>query len=225
MLLQKERELIVEYGKKMSASGLTKGTSGNISIYNPEEKLMAISPSGVGYFETTPEDVVVMDLQGNIVDGDKKPSSEHGLHSIFYQKRPGINAVVHTHSTYCTTFACLQKPLEAVHYVIGVAGTATVPCAEYATYGTPELAENAVTACGEGKAVLLANHGLLAVGPSLPKAFSLADNMEFIAEIQYRTLCIGEPALLPQDEMNRVMEKFKTHGQVKKEGQENQRVY
>lgn len=88
MLLKKERELVVEYGKKMSAAGLSKGTSGNISIYNAEEKLMAISPSGVGYFETVPEDVVVMDLEGNVVEGDKKPSSEWGLHTVFYVNKP-----------------------------------------------------------------------------------------------------------------------------------------
>jgi len=225
MLLQKEREQVVEYGKKMSSSGLSKGTSGNISVFNSDEKLMAISPSGVGYFETTPEDVVVMDLEGNIVDGDKKPSSEHGLHSIFYRTRPGINAVVHTHSTYCTTLACLNEPIKAVHYVIGVAGTATVPCAPYATYGTPGLAENAEKVCGEGKAVLLANHGLLTIGPSLAKAFSIAGNMEFIAEMQYRTRAIGTPVILDDDEMNRVMEKFKTHGQVKKPGQGESKVY
>ena len=131
MLLKKERELVVEYGKKMSAAGLSKGTSGNISIYNAEEKLMAISPSGVGYFETVPEDVVVMDLEGNVVEGDKKPSSEWGLHTVFYVNKPDAGAVVHTHSAYCTTFACLNMPIKALHYVIGGAGTAEVPCAPY----------------------------------------------------------------------------------------------
>ena len=157
MLLKKERELVVEYGKKMSAAGLSKGTSGNISIYNAEEKLMAISPSGVGYFETVPEDVVVMDLEGNVVEGDKKPSSEWGLHTVFYVNKPDAGAVVHTHSAYCTTFACLNMPIKALHYVIGGAGTAEVPCAPYCTFGTPELAEAAIKACGKGKAVLLAN--------------------------------------------------------------------
>lgn len=224
MLLEQEREQVVAYGKKMSSAGLSKGTSGNISVYNPEKKLMAISPSGVGYFETKPEDVVVMDLEGKIVEGDKKPSSEHELHSTFYRTRTGIHAVVHTHSTYCTTLACLNQPIKAVHYVIGVAGTATVPCAPYATYGTPELAQNAEKVCGKGKAVLLANHGLLAIGPDLAKAFSLAENMEFIAELQYRTMAAGTPVILDDEEMDRVMEKFKTHGQVKKPGQET-RVY
>ena len=97
MLLQKERELVVEYGKKMSSSGLSKGTSGNISIYNRKEQLMAISPSGIGYFETMPEDVVIMDLHGNIVEGDKKPSSEWGLHTVFYLNKAGCGRQWYIH--------------------------------------------------------------------------------------------------------------------------------
>ena len=220
MLLKKERELVVEYGKKMSSAGLSKGTSGNISIYNAEEQLMAISPSGVGYFETVPEDVVVMDLEGKVVEGDKKPSSEWGLHTIFYVNKPDARAVVHTHSTYCTTFACLHMPLRALHYVIGGAGTATVPCAPYRTFGTPELAEAAIGACNKGKAVLLANHGLLTCGPSIEKAFGLAVNMEFCAEMQYRAMSIGEPVILSDEEMDVVMEKFTSDGQPKKDKEE-----
>lgn len=222
MLLQKERELVVEYGKKMSSSGLSKGTSGNISIYNGEEQLMAISPSGIGYFETRPEDVVVMDLHGKVVEGDKKPSSEWGLHTVFYVNKPEAKAVVHTHSTYCTTFACLNQPLCATHYVIAGAGAATVPCAPYRTFGTPELAEAAIEACGKGKAVLLANHGLLTCGPNIEKAFGLAVNMEFCAEMQYRAMCIGEPVVLSDEEIGRVMERFKSYGQVKKDGEKKE---
>ena len=225
MLMLKERELVVEYGKKMSSAGLSKGTSGNISVFNRELGYMAISPSGVGYFETNPEDVVIMDVEANIIEGEKKPSSEFDLHLSFYRAKKDANAVVHAHSTFCTTFACLRKPLLALHYVIGVAGTDTINCAEYATYGTPEMAHNAIVACGEGKAVLLANHGLVVTGPTMAKAFSLAENMEFIAEMQYRAMCIGEPAVLDHDEMNRVMTKFKTHGQPKKAAEDTSRVY
>ena len=106
-----------------------------------------------------------MDLEGNVVEGDKKPSSEWGLHTVFYVNKPDAGAVVHTHSAYCTTFACLNMPIKALHYVIGGAGTAEVPCAPYCTFGTRELAEAAIKACGKGKAVLLANHGLLTCGP------------------------------------------------------------
>ena len=115
MLMQEERELVVEYGKKMSAARLSTGTSGNISIYNAEKGLMAISPSGIDYFSTRPEDVVITDLDANIVDGDKKPSSEWGLHTTFYRHKPHARAVVHTHSMYCTTFAVLGQPIRAVY--------------------------------------------------------------------------------------------------------------
>lgn len=218
MLMEKARQEIVDFGKKMSADGLSKGTSGNLSIYDPELDLMAISPSGVGYFDTKVEDVVVMRLDGTIVEGDRKPSSEHGLHAIFYLKRPDARAVVHTHSTYCTTFACLGMPLKAAHYVIAGAGVAEVPCAEYATFGTDALAQSVITAAGEkSKAVLMANHGLITCGPNLGKAFGLAVNMEFCAEMQWRAMCVGTPNVLSNEEMGTVMEAFKSYGQPKKE--------
>jgi L-fuculose-phosphate aldolase len=216
MRFLKEREQIVEYGKKMSAAGLSKGTSGNLSIYIPSEKLMLISPSGIGYFETLPEDVVVMDLDGNVVEGTCKPSSEFGLHSAFYKMRSDVQAVVHTHSTYCTTFACMRRPIEAVHYVIANAATSEVKCSDYATFGTEELAENVIKTCGNANAVLLANHGLVTCGPSMAKAFGLASNMEFVAEMQWRAMSVGTPAVLTEDEIANVMERFKSYGQPKK---------
>ena len=174
MKLEQERELLTEYGRRMSRAGLSVGTSGNLSIYVPEEGLMAITPSGLDYEATTPADIVVMDLDAHVVEGERKPSSEWALHTKFYRRHPAARAVVHTHSMYCTTLACLGKPLEAVHYAIGAAGTARIPVAPYRLFGSPELAEAAVETCGDGKAVLLANHGLVAWEGSLPKAFSLA---------------------------------------------------
>ena len=112
MIMEAERQQIVDYGKKMSASGLSVGTSGNISIYDPETGYMAISPSGLGYFDTEAKDIVVMDLDGNIIDGERKPSSEHGLHTIVYKNRPEARAVVHTHSPYATTLAGMHKTLK-----------------------------------------------------------------------------------------------------------------
>ena len=216
MLMEKERIEIAEYGRKMSSSGLSKGTSGNISIYDPVTRYMAISPSGLDYFATQPEDVVVMDLDNNIIDGARKPSSEHGLHTVMYLNKPDARAVVHTHSTFCTTIACLNMPLTAVHYVIGGAGAPEVPCAKYATFGSMELAENVKQAIGKSKAVLLANHGLVTSGPSLAKAFGLAVNLEFVAEMQWRSSCVGTPTVLSDEEMMIVMESFKSYGQPSK---------
>ena len=117
---------------------------------------------------------------------------------------------------YCTTLACLGKPLEAVHYAIGAAGAARVPVAPYHLFGTPELAEAAAAACGDGKAVLLANHGLVAWEGNLPKAFSLARDLEFTAELQWRAMAVGTPNILTDSQMAEALERFKTYGQPKK---------
>lgn len=216
MKLRQERELLTEYGVRMSRAGLSVGTSGNLSIYVPEEGLMTITPSGLDYEATTPSDIVVMDLEAHVVEGERKPSSEWALHTKFYQRHPAARAVVHTHSMYCTTLACLGKPLEAVHYAIGAAGAARIPVAPYRLFGTPELAEVAVEACGNGKAVLLANHGLVAWEGSLPKAFSLARDLEFTAELQWRAMAVGTPNILTDGQMEEALERFKTYGQPKK---------
>ncbi|WP_422444802.1 L-fuculose-phosphate aldolase [Thermoanaerobacterium sp. DL9XJH110] len=212
MLLQKERELIVEYGKKLITHRLTRGTGGNISIFNREKGLLAISPSGMDYFETKPEDVVILDLNGKIVDGNRKPSSEYDMHKIFYEKRGDINAVVHTHSVYATTIACLNWDLPPLHYLIGFAGK-TVRCTKYTTFGTRELAETAFEGMKDRFAVLLGNHGLLAGGNDIEYAFNTAEEIEFCCEVFYRTKCIGEPVILTDAEMDIVLEKFKTYGQ------------
>lgn len=213
MLMQEERELIVEIGKLMSSSGLCPGTSGNQSIYNPELGLMAIKPSGITYDETKPEDVVIMDLESHIVDGNRKPSSEWDLHTVFYKNKPNCHAVVHTHSAFCTTFACLGMPIQAVHYVLADANTHEIPCAPYHTFGTAEMAEEAIKCCGDGDAVLLANHGIVVCGKNLKSAFGLAKNLEYIAGLQYRAMCIGKPNVLSKEEIGRVMESFSHYGQ------------
>ena len=216
MYLEEKKEL-VEYGKKMSAEGLSSGTSGNLSIYLKEDGVVLITPSGIGYFDTTPEDIVVMDLEGNIIEGTRKPSSEWHLHTLFYKNKPEARAVVHTHSKFCTTLATLRMPIKAVHYVIADAGTNEVPCAPYRRYGTEELAKVAVESAKESNAVLLANHGIVVCGKSLKSAYGLAKGMEYVAEIQVTAMSVGEPVVLSKEEMDEVLEGFKTYGQVKRE--------
>ena len=128
----------------------------------------------------------------HVVDGTRKPSSEWALHTIFYKNKPEAGAVVHTHSVYCTTFAVLGQPIRAVHYVIGDANADEVPCAPYQTFGTVELAEAAIKVCGQSNAVLLGNHGLVVCGRDIKSAYSLACNMEYIAELQYRAMVAWE---------------------------------
>lgn len=214
MLHIAEREQIVEFGRKLIEEHLTNGTSGNLSIYDPQTEHMIISPSGIPYTETKVEDVVVMEVStAKVVEGTRKPSSEWALHMGFYLYRPEARAVLHTHSLYSSTFACLRQPLRALHYGIASAGVDTVPVAEYATFGTSALSVNALKAIGTSKAVLLANHGLIAYETSIPKVFSLVKEVEYIAELQYHALSVGKPVILESEEMARVIEKFKTYGQ------------
>lgn len=210
MLLEKERKEVVEQCKRLITENLTTGSGGNISIYNREEGLIAMSPSGMDYFKTTPEDVVVVDIDGNIVDGHNKPSSELGMHLIFYKNKEQVNSVVHTHSKYATTIACMGWKLEPIHYMIAKAGY-DVNCAEYATYGSQELAENALKAIGDRNAVLLGNHGLIALGKDVEDAFSTAMHLEFVSEIYYLAKTLGEPNILTEDEIKEVQEKFDSY--------------
>lgn len=211
MLLEQERHLIVKYGRKLVEQGLTRGTGGNLSIYDPDQELVAITPSGIDYFQLTPQQVTVTDLAGQPVEDGLAPSSEHRLHTVIYQQRDDLRALVHTHSPYCATLAVLHEPLPPVHYLVAFAGL-DVPCAKYATYGTQELAENALAAIHDRQAVLLANHGLLAGGPDLPTAFNVAEEIEFCAGIYYRARAIGDPQPLPVDEMQRLVVKFQDYG-------------
>ncbi len=214
MLMQKERELVVEFGKKLITAGLTKGTGGNISIFNREQGLMAISPSGIDYFETLPEDVVIMTPDGKIVDGVRKPSSEHELHSIFYAKREDIDAVVHTHSPYATALATLGQGLPASNYMVALAGP-DVRCAPYCSFGTRELAEACFEAMSDRYCVLLSNHGLVAGAKTIQSAFKIAMLIEECCETYMIAASVGKPNILSEEEMKNMMERFKTYGQAK----------
>ena len=212
VLLLKEREQVVAYCKKLITAGLTKGTGGNISAFDRESGLYAISPSGMDYFSMTPEDVVVMNLQGEVVEGSRKPSSEWDLHRIFYQNRKDLNAIVHTHSVYCTVLATNREGLPASSYLVAFAGK-DVRCADYASFGTPELAKLAYEGMVDRNAVLLANHGLVTGGSDLLHAFQVAEQIEFCAEVYVKARSIGKPVILPEDEMERMIERFGDYGQ------------
>ena len=213
MLMRAEREALVDYGKKLSLEGLCPGTSGNLSVYDPDSGLMAITPSGLNYFETCPEDIVITDLSGNIVDGGLRPSSELNLHAAFYRAKPDILSVVHTHSVFCTTLGILGEPIRAVHFMIGAANSREIPLAPYVTFGTEELAEVAVRFCGGSKAVMLANHGLVTCGGSLADAFELAVTLEYVAQLQYRARCAGSPNVLDDEQIDAAIERFRSYGQ------------
>ena len=212
MLLPNERQIIAATAPKLVTAGLTTGSGGNISVVSRQAALVAITPSGVAYDQMRDEDVVVSDLSGQVQEGHRRPSSELAFHLAIYHARSDIGAVVHTHSVYATTFACLHKEIPPVHYLVGFCGN-KVPLAPYATFGTPELAENVVRHMGSFNAVLMANHGLVAVGPSLARAFAVAEEIELVARLYYQALNIGRPKMLSDAEMMRVMEKFKSYGE------------
>jgi L-fuculose-phosphate aldolase len=176
-------------------------------------ELVAVTPTGVDYRRLDRGAVPVVDLDGRAVGGGLLPSSELPLHLAVYRARPDVGAVVHTHSVFATTFAVLGEELPAVHYLLAHAGR-RVRLAPYATYGTGELADACVAALGGDGAVLLANHGVVAVGPGLDRALLVADTVEQVAELCWRARCLGTPAVLPDEEMDRVARAFERYGQA-----------
>lgn len=208
-MMEYEKEQVIRYGKKLIDRRLTTGSGGNISVCNREKNLVAISPSGLDYYETTPEDIVILDIDGNLVEGKNRPSSEAGMHLAFYKNRADISGIVHTHSKFATAIACMGWELPAVHYLIGMAGH-RVKCTGYATYGSDELAKKALETIGDSNAVLLANHGLIALGEDVDRAFSTAEHLEFVSEVYYLTKTLGTPNILSDENMDDVMKKFGT---------------
>lgn len=212
--MEKARLELIEYGKKLVNAGLTKGTGGNLSVFDRKNKLVAITPSGIDFFEIQPEDIVIIDLDGKTVEGKRIPSSEWEMHLMPYREREDIDAVIHAHTMYATVLACLHQELPATHYMIAVAGP-TVRCADYATYGSHELAVNAAKAMKDRRAVILANHGILAGANDLLNAFNIIEEIEYCSEVYCKAKAIGEPVILPPEEMRLMAEKFKTYGQKK----------
>ncbi|MFA6234717.1 MAG: class II aldolase/adducin family protein [Bacteroidota bacterium] len=217
MKYEDERKEVVRYLRRMLAARLTTGSGGNISIRIPGTELFCISPTGMDYDAMRARDIVVMDMLGQVIAGKRVPSSEWRMHAAVYLARADVGAVVHTHSAFATTFACLREEIPAVHYLVGFAGK-RVPVAPYFTYGSDELARAASETLGEDfNAVLLAAHGLLAVGVDLQAAFTVAEEIELVARICWQARAIGTPIPLADDEMERIIEKFRHYGKQESE--------
>jgi L-fuculose-phosphate aldolase len=212
MITHLQKEQLVKFARKLITNHLTRGSGGNISIIDRQSETIAITPSGMDYFEMSPADIVMCDTQGRVTHGRCSPSSEMAFHLQLYARRPDIGSVVHTHSVYATTLACLQLEIPAVHYLVGFSGH-KVPLAPYATFGTPELARSVTETIGSFNAVLLAHHGLVAVGRDLPAAFAVAEEIEFVAQVYYQAIAVGEPETLSNKQMEQVLDKFKGYGQ------------
>lgn len=209
MNLPMERELLVQYGRKLLESGLVKGSGGNLSIFNRSEGLIAVTPSGLDYPKTLPRDIIILDLQGKVREAEEglKPTSEVSLHLTIYRDRPDVSAIVHTHSLHATALSCRGEDLKPVHYLAALGGR-RVLCTPYHTYGSEELAAACLDYLQGNFAVLLGNHGLVTVADSLAAAFSKAEHLEYVAELQCLTRGLGGARELTEAEMEEVMVKL-----------------
>lgn len=211
---QSARQLLLAATLRMAASGLNKGTAGNLSVRAVEggERGFLITPTGIAYGALTPDDLVFVDMNG-VPQGARKPSSEWRFHLDIYAARPEAGAVLHAHSPFATSLACLRREIPPFHYMIARFGGDTLRCAEYATFGTQALSVAALKALEGRRACLLANHGMLVFGRDLDQALDLGVELESLCEQYWRASQLGEPVLLDAAEMAIVLEKFAGYGQ------------
>ncbi len=205
---QLRRELI-DTCLAMNRLGINQGKAGNASVRVPEGLL--ITPSGLAYERMKPADIFTIDPEGR-ARGTGAPSSEWRFHFDIMKSREDANAVLHAHSPFCTALACLGMDIPAFHYMVAVAGGDSIRCAPYATFGTQALSDNALRALDGRRACLLANHGMICLAGGLDAALNLAVEVETLAQQYWRALQIGTPRILPPDEMQTVLEKFRTYG-------------
>jgi len=206
------RRAVIATALAMSRTGLSPGRSGNVSCR--WKTGMLITPTGMAYDAIGPRDIVYVDGKGDVPEKkSKKPSSEWRFHLAAYRARPDMNAVVHTHSLNATVLACAGKPIPAFHYMVAVAGGSDIPLVPYDTFGTKELARHVAKGLFRRNACLMANHGQIAVGATLAAALDLAREVEVLATQYCKVLTLGEPVILPADEMARVLKRFKNYGQ------------
>ncbi len=207
------RAAVVRVAQAMDRAGFAPSKSGNVSCRLGDGLL--VTPSGLPYAVMEPHDLVELGLDGEVRSGQRRPSSEWPFHTTIYRARPDAKAILHTHSPKATALSCAQRSIPAFHYMIALAGGADIRCAEYATFGTQALAENAVRALEGRKAVLLANHGVIALGTTLDGAYTIAAEVENLAGQYLALLAAGlDPVILDEDEMARVTQKFSGYGKV-----------
>jgi L-fuculose-phosphate aldolase len=202
---QQLRAVLLDTSRRMIELGLNRGTAGNASVRCGNDIL--ITPSALPVAEMTEQDLVLLDKEGKVLKG-RKPSSEWRFHCDIFNARPEIGAVLHMHSTFATTIACLGRDVPAVHYHIAIAGGDSIRCAPYTIFGEQNLSDLALEALCDRKACLLGNHGMIALGKGLDDALSVAQEVEYLCEIYWRTLQAGEPQILTAQQMHEVKEKF-----------------
>ena len=207
--MKSERENLLSIAQKLIETGLNKGTAGNASVRCDGGFL--VTPSGMAVEDMSAASMVQMAFDGSY-EAEKIPSSEWRFHRDILESRIDINAIVHTHSMFATTMACLHKDIPPFHYMIAVVGGDTVRCAPYALFGSQALSDNALAALTDRKACLLANHGMIALGRDLDDALAVTVEVENLCEQYWRALQLGEPHILSDAEMREVFQQFKGYG-------------
>lgn len=200
MMYERIRAKIVEYSKRMYDEHLVSATSGNVSMRIPgRDGMFAITPSSESYSTMTADRIVIMSVDGEIIQGpdDGKPSSEWRLHAEIYRAKPEVGAIVHTHSPYATAFAVIREPIPLILIEMQPWLGGAVPLAEYAPTGSLQLGLNAARDLGDLGGCLLANHGVIAVAPDLDLAYTRATYIEDAAKIYHMARCVGKPVEIP----------------------------
>ena len=207
--MQNKRENLLKVAQKLIETGLNKGTAGNASVRCDDGFL--VTPSGMAVEDMSAASMVKMQFDGSYEQG-KIPSSEWRFHRDILASRTDVNAIVHTHSMFATTLACLHKDIPPFHYMIAVVGGDTIRCAPYALFGSQALSDNALAALIDRKACLLANHGMIALGRDLDDALAVSVEVENLCEQYWRALQLGEPHILTEAEMREVFQQFRGYG-------------
>jgi L-ribulose-5-phosphate 4-epimerase len=200
MLLEELRHEVWKHNLVLPKYGLVVMTSGNISGRDPETGLVVIKPSGYSYEEMSPADMVVLDMNGNVVEGHLKPSVDATTHLYVYAHRPDVFGVGHTHSTYATSFAALGQPIPACLTAAAMLG-GEIPCGGFAAIGGQEIGAEIVRSIGSAHAVLLRNHGVFTIGDSPRQAAKMAVEVEEIAKITHLAMLVGQPLLLSREQL------------------------
>jgi L-fuculose-phosphate aldolase len=203
------RDALVKHARRMNDLGINQGRSGNVSARWDDGFL--VTPSAISYDDMRPSDVVRVRSDG-AAEGDHAPSTEWRLHRDIYRHRADAAAIVHAHAMFATTLSCLGRDIPAFHYMIAVAGGTDIRCAPYATFGTQEISDQALTALDGRRACLHGHHGMTVFSDSISGALALAVEVETLAAMYWRALQIGEPAVLSAEEMKVVLEKFTHYG-------------
>jgi len=209
-MLESLREQVWQLHLELPRNGLVTWTSGNISARDPQTGLVVIKPSGVMYEDLRPEQMVILDLEGNCIEGDLKPSSDTASHLVIYRHRPDVNGVVHTHSPYATAFAALGRPIPVYLTAIADEFGGPIPCGGFALIGGEEIGRVVLESIGDSPAVLLKNHGVFTVGPTVTAAVKAAVMVEDVARTVHYAMQLGQPDEIPEAQVRKLRTRYTT---------------